>query len=99
MRDLFASIPMIEWKIHALPWGAAGIGSDQVNNVMKYFIADSFDEYSSLEKEEGGEAEELSLERKCAWCGKHMGVKAGRPGVTHGICSSCSMVLLEEYRL
>jgi hypothetical protein len=28
---------------------------------------------------------------KCAWCGKHLGVKDGKgvSGVSHGICKEC----------
>jgi len=29
---------------------------------------------------------------KCAWCGKHLGVKDGKgvSGVSHGICKECA---------
>lgn len=38
--------------------------------------------------------------RVCAWCGKHLGVKAGLGGrTTHGICETCRDRVLAEYHM
>ena len=44
----------------------------------------------------------MLVERKCAWCGKHLGEKEVsqipqyRPAITHSICPSCSAKLARD---